>query len=487
MGAVDQHGFVTYANPAFQQLLGSIHAHDSGTVLWELVHPDDVAPLRSALDTLFRSHGAMHVEFRLQAEDGRWHGLDSTLHLVADGEDREVVVVATDSSDRQRLEASVAERDEQLRQARKMEVVGRLAGGIAHDFGNLLTVIGGASHKLIDALPPSSPLRTAAETIEASSDRAAWLVRQLLAFTRPRRDERDVIDLNAIVLQSEQLLGRLVGEHIELRTRRSSDLWPVCADRTQVEQVLLNLAVNARDAMPSGGRLTIETLNLVRADAHAFQADFQGDAVAIRVTDTGIGMDADTRQRAFDPFFTTKSPDRGTGLGLATVHAIAVAHGGWAHIASEPGRGTAVTTAFPRSYASTAEAARPALEPELSRGTEALLVVEDEAGVRELVCDFLRSAGYRVQEASGPAAAEAISGPVPVDLLLTDVVMPGMSGVDLAARLRTRWPELRVVYMSGFPEPMVGDGTLTDVGPHFVSKPFNRATLLSVVRRALDA
>lgn len=482
LATLDQSGVFTYVSPAIQASLGLIPTEIVGSVIWELVHPHDVVGVHAALKDVFEEGAHRRLEFKMLDVTGRWHQLDATLQLL-DGEAPAVTALtATDVTEIRQMARTLQERDEQLRQACKMEVVGRLATGIAHDFGNLLTIVIGASGHMLDDLPADSPLRSHAQSIQLSAERAASMVRQLLAFGRQRIETPTVVDLNEVVAEAEQLLTRLLGEHIALRTSPVPDLWPVKVDRVQIEQVLLNLAVNARDAMPSGGTLTIETRN-----APGGCPESPAPCVVIGVTDTGIGMDAATQAQAFEPFFTTKALGKGTGLGLATVRQIVQDAGGWTHLSSSPGRGTTVTCGLPRANDPVGPVAAPPAA--MAGGDETLLLVEDEDGVRELVRDILTLAGYTVLEAAVPSEAERLSAEHdrPIHLLLTDVVMPEMSGLELSMRLRDRRPGLQVMYMSGFPEPMMGDSTGEAPGAHFISKPFNRQSLLERVRRALDA
>jgi two-component system cell cycle sensor histidine kinase/response regulator CckA len=483
--AIDPSGTVTYISPAVQTALGLIPTEVVGNVIWELVHPDDVAGVHGAIRSIFEQGGRQHLEFQMVDVNDRWHRLAATVQLL-EREPTEAALVATDVTDQRQLEAALRERDDQLRQARKMEVVGRLASGISHDFGNLLTIVIGASGHLLDGLAIDSPLRPHAESIRLSATRAASMVRQLLGFGRQRGDEPTILDLNEVVREAEQLLLRLVGEHIEIVTVCADDLWEVMADRVQMEQVLLNLGVNARDAMPAGGRLLIETGNLTAGRANRSARPGQ-DYVIVSVTDTGMGMDAATLAQAFEPFFTTKPLGKGTGLGLSTVHNIVRQSGGWTEIESTPGHGTKVIFGLPRARV---QVKVPAVKAAPARGgDETILLVEDEHGVRDLVRDMLELAGYRVFVAAVPSEALRISRETQdqIQLLVTDVVMPEMSGLELASALRRDRPSLQVMYMSGYPEPTAGDGTVAAPGAHFVQKPFDRHGLLRSVRRALDA
>jgi PAS domain S-box-containing protein len=485
IATVDEAGTITYVSPAIERTLGVGPPGFAGKVIWELVHPADVAALYGMLAALFADGQARSIEFQMRHVAGAWRRLSVSAQLLDDDPWPQAVLNAADVTEVRRLEATLGDRDEQLSQARKMEVIGRLAGGIAHDFANLLTIIAGATAKVLDGLPEQSPLREHAGSIRSSAERASAMTRQLLGFTRQQPSVPILIDLNALLRETEQLLRRLLGEHIELHIIRAADLGAVMADRTQIEQVLLNLAVNARDAMPAGGRLTIETKNLGAEEMGLYGGVQATAAVAVSVTDTGVGMDAVTRARAFEPFFTTKEEGKGTGIGLASVYEILRNNGGWTHLASAPGRGTTVTFGLPP-----AEGAVPSIpwEPAPRGGTETLLLVEDEEGVRELVREMLELSGYHVLEASMPSMAERISREYAgsISLMLTDVVMPEMTGLELAARLQARRPDLQVMFMSGYPEPTTRDGGGWAPGSYFISKPFDRQALVRRVREALD-
>jgi two-component system, cell cycle sensor histidine kinase and response regulator CckA len=458
-----------------------------GQVLWELVHPDDIAAVHGAVREVFLGAVPRAVQFRVQSQNAGWRALSGTLQLIDGETPPRATLHVSDVTEPGGGGGGTHPEEEQLRHAGRLEVLGRLAGSIAHDFGNLLTVIIGDIGRVLDGLPRDSDVRPPAESVRAAAERAAGKVRQLLAFSRSRPSAPDVIDLNELLGDAEQLLRRLLGEHIVLRIIRGPGLWPVRVDRTQIEQVLFNLAVNGRDAMPAGGELTIETRN-VPPDALPVTKTMVVDwCVSISVTDTGVGMDHSTQSRAFEPFFTTKGPERGTGLGLATVRQIANDSGGWVHLSSQPGQGSTITFHMPRAYEAPMRVIQP--EPILRGGTETLLVVEDEARVRELVADMLDLAGYDVLTAATPAIAEQVSAErdATIHLLLTDVVMPDMSGFDLARRLRAARPGLRVVYMSGYPKPMFGESGDDMASARFIAKPFDRQSLLRSIRQALDS
>jgi signal transduction histidine kinase/ActR/RegA family two-component response regulator len=381
--------------------------------------------------------------------------------------------------------------EEQLRQAQKMEAIGRLAGGVAHDFNNLLTVIGGRSALLLMRLDGADRSRRDIELIKKTADRAATLTRQLLAFSRKQILQPKVLDLNAIVAGMEPLLRRLISEDIALATRRAPDLGRVKADPGQIEQVILNLAVNARDAMPRGGQLTLETRNVVLDETYARgHPDVRpGPHAMLAVTDTGVGMSAKTRERLFEPFFTTKRPGEGTGLGLATVYGIVKQSGGNIGVYSELDFGTSFKIYLPlvEETVAVADVIPGATAP--VRGSEKVLIVEDEEDLRALAREILETHGYSVMEASTPeaalrAVAEHRDG---IDLLVTDVVLPQMSGRELADRLLAGRPGLRVLFMSGYTDDAIVRHGVLELDMPFLAKPFTPENLARRVREALDA
>jgi PAS domain S-box-containing protein len=401
----------------------------------------------------------------------------------AAGRVTQVLGVATDITQRRALEG-------QLRQAQKLEAVGRLAGGIAHDFNNLLTAIQGFSALLLQDGSLSGQQHRDVREIADAAARAAALTQQLLAFGRKQVLSPTVLDPNDVVSHMGAMLRRLIAEHIELRTELGPDVGAIRADRGQLEQVIVNLVVNARDAMPRGGTLTIATRNATIGDASAAQTGLRpGRYVLLTVSDTGVGMDAATRARVFEPFFTTKRVGEGSGLGLATVYGIVEQSGGTIAVESEPGRGSTFRIHLPRVAAEVAapEVAVPRADRGPS-GTETVLVVEDEPTVRKLARQTLERAGYCVLEAAdGPAAlAAAATWDGPIHLVLTDVVMPGMSGPELAARLHATRPGLAVVYTSGYTESAVVHGGEVDATVAFIPKPYVPDQLTAKVREALD-
>jgi signal transduction histidine kinase len=376
----------------------------------------------------------------------------------------------------------------QLRQAQKMEALGRMAGGVAHDFNNLLTVIRGHSDLLLDRIQPGDPLHRSSQQIRKTADRAASLTRQMLAFSRMQVLQPKVFDLNELIADMGKLLRRLVREDIEFSLRLGDSLGRIKADPNQIEQVLLNLTVNASDAMPLGGRLTVDTQNIiVDYDNAAFHTSVErGDYVMITVSDTGHGMDAATKARIFEPFFTTKEPGKGTGLGLATVYGIVKQSGGFISVDSTPGNGARFTVYLPQTFEQLDEAPRLAAMPEPILGRKTVLVVEDEREVRELACEFLKSAGYSVLSAEDGLEALEIVQRLgrSISVVLTDVVMPKMRGPALARRLKALLPHLKIVYMTGYLEQSAPDDDFLQ-DAFFLQKPFSRETVVGQVSESL--
>jgi PAS domain S-box-containing protein len=481
-------GDVRFASPSVERALGYDRHELAGTYLFELVHPDDVPAVLEVFDRAIRAPGQPHwLEFRIRAADGSYRTLESIgTSLLHDPAVTGIVVNSRDVTERREAEEALLASQQQLLQSQKMDAVGRLAGGVAHDFNNLLTAIRGNAELLLLDIPPGDPRREDVDEIRKASDRAATLTRQLLAFSRRQVLQPRVLDLNGVVREMERMLRRLIGEDVELATRLEPELGQVRADPGQVEQVILNLAVNARDAMPRGGRLTVETRNVVLDDEmrRAYPYVVPGAYVMLTVSDTGQGMDAETRERAFEPFFTTKPAGRGTGLGLSTVYGIVKQSGGFVWIDSELGRGTAVRIYLPPVVeAAPASAGAPAAPALSARGTGTVLLAEDEVTVRRLAVRVLRRAGYTVLEAGdGEEAlrvAQVHAGPI--HLLVTDVVMPRLGGRALASRLREARADVPVLYISGYNEEAVQHHGVLDPDTAFLGKPFTAEQLLSAV------
>ncbi len=425
-----------------------------------------------------------YVDIRHCRKDGTVLSVEVSADSISFAGCRARLVLVKDVTERKRLE-------EQLRQSQKMEAVGRLAGGVAHDFNNLLTAIQGYSDLVLDDLDPDDRRRADVTGIKEAAERAAGLTQQLLAFSRRQVLAPEVLDLNALIRHEEKLLRRLISEDIEIHTALAPDLGPIRADPVQLHQVVLNLALNARDAMSHGGMLTLETQNVqVGPDHPATQGLVSpGGYVLLAVTDTGIGMDESTKANIFEPFFTTKSPGEGTGLGLATVYGIVRQSGGFVWVYSEPNQGTNFKVYLPRVESGVVPAApRVALQP-ASRGSETILLVEDEELVRRLARKIFEGHGYSVMVAgSGKAALELLEAShQPPDLLVTDVVMPGMSGRVLAEQLRVSQPQLKVLYLSGYTDDAVVRHGVLQQDVFFLQKPFNSSTLLEKVRGILDS
>jgi PAS domain S-box-containing protein len=394
-----------------------------------------------------------------------------------------VLWIARDITERKILE-------EQLRQAQKLEVIGQLAGGIAHDFSNLLIAITIHNELALKELGADNPLRRNLEEIKMASDRATALTHQILAFSRKQVVQPKVLNLNTVVIEMKKMLQRLIGENIELHTAPMPDLGDIEADPGQLTQIIMNLAINARDAMPFGGQLTIETQNIYLDEANARQqgASNPGAYVLLAVSDTGMGMDEQTQKRIFEPFFTTKETDKGTGLGLATVYGIVKQSGGHIWVSSEVGRGTTFQVYLPRVDEGVQEDEQ-STEPEATwQGTETILLAEDEQIVRKLTREILEMHGYQVLEAANGGAAISICErhQRPIHLLLSDVIMPELGGRELASRLAQKHPELKVLYMSGYMDAASLPNSSLETNLSFLQKPFTPDALARKVREVLD-
>jgi len=474
-----------YVSPQVEQILG--YTPDEWLSMsrnWaQLIHPEDV-PTVVAAEQASAKGEPFQAEFRIRRKDGREVWLNDTGVVVQGSEEHPVMEgIMVDITERKMLET-------QLQQSRKMEAVGRLAGGIAHDFNNLLTIITGYTDLALSRPGVSLELRTNIERVENAAGRAAALVRQLLAFSRKQVLQPKTLDLNAIVVNLDSLLRRLIDDNVEMVTRVQDDLGKVKADPTQIEQVIMNLLVNARDAMPNGGRLVLETTNVDLDTAYANEhiSVEPGRYVMLAVSDTGIGMDEQTLAHIFEPFYTTKESGRGTGLGLSTVYGIVKQSGGYIWVYSEPGKGSTFKVYLPRVAEQVEESAPAPVQLEDQRGTETILLVEDEVAVRDLIVTILSQRGYEVIVARHPAHAEEIATKFPheIHLLLTDVVMPGTSGRELAARIGARRPGIRVLYMSGYTENVITSGGMLEKGLAFLQKPFSPVALSQKVREVLS-
>ncbi len=451
------------------------------------VHRDDVGPLRQMLEDCSYAPGkTFQKEFRSANADGSysWHLLGALAETEETGKIARFIGTVMDITDRKRLEV-------EYRQAQKMECVGRLAGGVAHDFNNLLGVIGGYSEFALEELEEADPLRENLVQIKRAAERAADLTRQLLAFSRRQILQPEVVDLAEVVTGTEKMLRRVIGEDIRLELDFSEDLGQIMADPGQLEQILMNLIVNARDAMPRGGRLWIETRNVELDEAAAAQRSgaYAGSYVSLRVRDTGSGMDQRTADQIFEPFFTTKEKGKGTGLGLATVYGIVKQSGGSIWVESEMGQGTAFEVLFPRIDGTVTTHRGAEVPSELARGDETILLIEDEDALRAVTRTLLSRMGYTVVAAENGDKALALYAQdnLNVDVVLSDVVMPGKSGPETVERLREMKPELKVLFMSGYAADTIAlHGAMRD-DDGFINKPFSFAQLTQRLRKLLDS
>lgn len=448
--------------------------------LTDLFVPEDVPELEKFLAKPQTEDGFQVVEYwRHKKKDGTLFHIEVTAHRLVFGGRPAKIVLVHDITEQKKLE-------NQLRQSQKMEAVGRLAGGVAHDFNNLLGVIIGYSEILEGSLGENIALQRKALEIKKAGNRAAALTRQLLAFSRQQVLEPRVLDLNTVVLHVEKMLRRLIGEDVALSTSLERNIWSVKADQSQIEQVIMNLAVNSRDAMPQGGKLTIETANIVVDELYARQhpGATPGAHVMLAVTDTGCGMDAETQTHMFEPFFTTKEVGKGTGLGLATVYGVVKQSNGHIFVYSEPGKGTTIKIYLPRDSARVPTNAANQLPVKSLRGSETILLVEDAESLRKLTREILESNGYTILEAANGEEAIAVSRQHrgPLQILLTDVIMPGMNGRVLAERLTVERPGMNVLFMSGYTDLAMGHQGILDEGSCLLQKPFTQEALLVKLR-----
>ncbi len=478
-----------FCNPASLAVIGKPRDRVIGRTDLEIFDDPTVGKALMETDRRIMDSGlAEVVEERILTPSGYRTFLASKA-ACRDGSGRVVGLIgnAQDITDRKRAEQELLEAGQRLQQAQRLESVGRLAGGVAHDFNNLLTVILGGSEALREELAAGRPPSLEeVEQIHAAGERARDLTRQLLAFARRQVTTLVSLDLNEVVRGSERLLRRVLGENVEIQTSLAHGLWPVLGDPGQLEQVIVNLAVNARDAMPRGGRLTLETRNVSGSPGSTATA---GEWVQLLVRDTGVGMSPEVMAHLFEPFFTTKPAGHGTGLGLATVHGIVALANGRVRVESEPGVGSLFEISFPRGVEALAPAARSAARPApMAGGTESVLVVEDDPLVREVTARALRAGGYRVLVADGGAEALQVAGREGrmLRLVVTDVVMPGLDGKTLADELARRLPGIRVLFVSGYTRDVISHHGVLDSGIEFLEKPFTSSALLARVRGLLD-
>jgi PAS domain S-box-containing protein len=481
---LDLDGNITSLNRSGEEVMGFSRSEALQKNIKGLVAPEHLGVCREKMQRILNGEPLQHFEINMIHKDGRRVLLEASARLIQSGGEKEGVQgIARDVTERRQLENTA-------RQSQKLEAIGRLSGGLAHEFNNLLCVISGHAELLSDRLDPTDSVMNNVTQIKKAVDSAAALTRQLLAFSRKQVFHPRILDLNATVVETEKLLGRLIGEHIEFFTALDPALGHVLVDPVQLEQVLVNLVLNARDAMPQGGKLTIETSNVNLEEKHEskFSLVPAGNYVLLAVTDTGRGMDEETQSRIFEPFYTTKELGKGTGLGLATVYGIVKQSGGFIWVYSEHGRGTTFKVYIPR-----VDSPLTPLRPSkrlmgVRNGTETILLVEDAEPLRILAKEFLKDSGYKVLEAGNGNRAIQIArnSPGRIHLLLTDVVMPGMGGEQLAEQLLRIRPEMRVLYMSGYPNDGIVRSGVLATGVALLEKPFTREILSRRVRQVLD-
>ena len=483
---IDAEGHILYGSPSVERVLGYNPADLIGRNLFERIHVEDMTRLIEAFTPSTDIVGLSSMfEARIRHQDGAWRIIELVgNNLLHDPIMSGIVLNLRDITERKHLE-------EQLHQSRKMEAIGRLAGGIAHDFNNILTVITGYSDLLLHRLDGRDPRYKLVNEIFKSAERAAALTRQLLAFSRKQILHLRLINLNEAITEMEAMLRSLIGEDIDLITDLAPDLKTVKADLSQIEQVIMNLVINARDAMPQGGELIIKTANVDLDTIYTrYHASLRpGPYVLLAISDTGHGMDVETQARVFEPFFTTKEKGKGTGLGLATIYGIIQQSDGHIEVESEPGWGTRFNVYLPYIEEATEVKEITIARVELTPGSETILLVEDEPGVRELLHSVLAGQGYTVLTARSGLAALQLSQehPGPIHLLVTDVVMPGgMSGRELAKQLTASRPDIKVLYISGYTDDALGQRGVVDPGLILLQKPFTANTLIHKVREVLD-
>jgi len=491
---LNREGIYLYNSPSLKRVLGYEPNELAGRSALGFIHSEDRAPVRKVFeDALKLPECPVRVEFRFRHQDGSWHYLEAVgqSHL-EDPAIGGVVVNSRDISDRKRAETELHERENQLRQAQKMEAVGQLAGGVAHDFNNILTVIHGHASLLMAKAKLSGDNARSAQQIIQAAERASALTRQLLAFSRRQVIQLRPLDLNETILAMSKMLGRVLGEDITVQLKYLPEPAIIHADPGMIDQVLLNLAVNSRDAMPKGGvlQIAIERAQIEPRQTTHQSESRQGRFICLSVSDTGCGIAPENLRRIFEPFFTTKELGRGTGLGLATAYGIIKQHQGWIEAESEVGRGTTVRVFFPCSSQPAQTAEQLHRNGAVHGGKETILVVEDEGPVRELVCNLLEGYGYTVVPAESGSKALQVwqqSGGR-IDLVLTDIVMPDrMSGRELAERFWADRPGLKVIFTSGYNADVVGRDFVDRRGLNFLQKPYQPDKLAATVRDCLDA
>ena len=489
---LDLRGNFHYVSPSFKEVLGYSPEELSGLNAFSLIHPDDRETTMKIYQQALISKEAGNAEFRYRHKNGNWRFFESVGNWIfnGNGSPPQSVLVSRDITERRQAEEKMAALQVQLGHSQRMEAIGRLAGGIAHDINNILAVIQGYSDLCLFNIPKENPVREDIKAITNAVKRATNLISQLLAFSRRQTMKLEVINLNPLLQDLGKMLRRVIGEDVELVTTLPDDLGRVKADPGQIEQILLNLAVNARDAMPSGGKLTIETANVTLKETYSqnHMGLTPGHYVMISITDTGLGMTQEVKERIFEPFFTTKEIGKGTGLGLSMVYGIVKQSGGHIGVDSEPGKGATFRIYLPRVDEPVVEVDEKEIAgPPL--GNETILVVEDEEEVRKLVARSLKKQGYKVLEASQGKEAFSLCEEQggPIHLMVTDVVMPEMTGVELAKHIKQVYPEMKVLYMSGYTSDRVAiNCEKVEKGIEFIQKPFTVYKLARKIREVLD-
>ena len=483
-------GMILSLNPAFEAITGWLRGRCLGEFQWDLLHPDDVEKAKDAWQRCLNNESVPLFETRVRCRTGG-HALLEWLITpqIANGETLAVLGIARDVTALRQTEQELKRAEEHLRHAQKMDALGRMASGVAHDFNNLLTIILGFGEMLLSGIPEEDPRWEAAIQVIKAGERGTWLTRQLLAFSRKQSIDPRVLDLNAVVIETEGMLQRLLGEQFIVNLILDPDVGRVKAEARQIEHIVFNLANNARDAMPNGGTIVVRTANaeIMEGASGSLNGLLPGSYVALSFTDTGCGMDKATRARLFEPFFSTKGPGKGTGLGLATAYGIVKQCGGTIEVESETGQGTTVTIYLPVTGEPLAVEDQLFETPSRMSAAETVMVAEDNEAVRTLATRVLRAAGYRVLEAAdGDEAVEVCAGYTgPIHLLVTDVIMPRVSGQELADRLAVLRPEMRVLFMSGRRDDGVFAGEGEEPEGAFLAKPFTPGVLVRKVRALL--
>jgi PAS domain S-box-containing protein len=489
---LDSTGKIVYLNARSAAILGTTPEAATGCGIDEFLSPEDVRSLRELNSGEPQAGSSRKLEISIRRSDGSraWCMFSMRPNLGEHGEDLGSFAMISDISERRQAEAERERLQSQLLQVQKLESIGRLAGGVAHDFNNMLSVINGHAEMALEQIPSSDPLHEDLWNILNAGRRSAALTRQLLAFARQQTIQPRVINLNKVVSSMLKLLRRLIGEDIELVWSPGPSLWHVRVDPAQIDQILANLAINGRDAIAGVGKVCLATSNheLTASECSVLAGSSPGHYVRLTISDTGCGMDKRTVEHIFEPFFTTKAVGEGTGLGLATVYGVVHQNRGFISVYSEPGKGTAFNIYLPRCHSTLTTTSEVDSLSGATTGSETLLVVEDEEAVLSLVRDLLSEAGYTVIAASSPEAALRLAAEHAgtIDLLITDLVMPLMNGRELSRQLLQARPELKCLFMSGYPADVAVSHGIVEAGLHLIQKPFSLRALAKMVRETLD-